>query len=80
MSELPRLIMSSQPYELNRALKPLLKTKEGIRLVKRSDEKGKIRYAAVGSVYLGKVFGVIKDCANSRFNTVEVEVHLNIEL
>lgn len=72
-------LLAGEPFEVNRALKPLMAGK-GVRMERRPDADGKDILWAVGSMNLGKILGCAVDSDGIQTDGINVEVSLEIRL
>lgn len=79
LAEVPDLLQQSQPFEVNRALKPLI-GKGGIKLVRRPGKDGKECYWTVGSINIGKAMGLVQNESAMDAGSVNLEVPVELEL
>ena len=73
-AEIPKLLHQSQPFEVNRALKPIL-GKGGIKLEWRGSS-----YWATGVINVGKAMGLVNNENAMDAATVNLEVPIELEL
>lgn len=76
--EIPTLLLHSEPFKINRALKPLLGTK-GIRLEKRQENEKEV-YWAIGSLNLGKVMTLADQSGTFGNEGIAYEIALELQL
>lgn len=79
LEQVPRLLAQSEPFEINRALKPLLKGK-GVVLEKRPDDRGKEVYWASGAANFGRFAGPSENPLDISVQPVNLEISFCIKL
>ena len=80
-AQMPKLLQESEPFEVNRAIKPLV-GKAGITLVKRPDEndKKKVVYWAVGVLNISKAMSLVDQTGTMGAGGIGLEVPLELKL
>lgn len=78
-AEIPKLLHQSQPFEVNRALKPLI-GKIGLTLTWRASSKGGDCYWLEGSINIGKAMGLARSDTTVDAGSVNHEIQVEIEL
>jgi hypothetical protein len=78
-AEVPALLQRAPAFEVNRALKPLFGTKDGVRLERRSDGEGGECYWVVGVLDLGHAITLSKG-GSLGGNVPSLQVPLELQL
>ena len=77
--EIPQLLRSSKPFEVHKALRPLL-GKDGIRLLYKTDSDGKGEHWAEGSLNLGKALTFVESLGYGDSASIKHEMPFSIRL
>lgn len=78
-AEIPELLRTSKPFEVHKALRPLL-GKDGIRLVYRAGAHGKGEHWAEGALNLGKALTFIESLGYGDSASIKHEIPFSILL
>jgi DNA invertase Pin-like site-specific DNA recombinase len=76
LAEVPDLLQSASPFEVNRALKPLFSGAKGLQLARRAKKDGTEGYWAVGNFNLGRALGLVSRNPDG----VSLDLPLELEL
>lgn len=77
--EIPQLLRTSKPFEVHKALRPLL-GKDGIKLIYKVDSDGKGEYWAEGSFNLGKALTFVESLGYGDSASIKHEMPFSIRL
>ena len=77
--EIPNLLRTSRPFEVHKALRPLL-GKDGIKLIYKADADEKGEHWAEGSFNLGKALTFVESLGYGDSASIKHEVPFSIRL
>lgn len=77
--EIPQLLRTSKPFEVQKALRPLL-GKDGIKLIYKTDADGKGEHWAEGSFNLGKALTFVESLGYGDSAAIKQEMPFSIRL
>lgn len=78
-AEIPELLRTSKPFEVHKALRPLL-GKDGIKLIYKAEADGKGEHWAEGSLNLGKALTFVESLGYGDSASIKHEIPFSIRL
>jgi hypothetical protein len=76
-AEIPELLRTSKPFEVHKALRPLL-GKDGIKLIFKTNEHGSGEHWAIGSLNLGRALTFVESLGYGDSASIRHEVSFSI--
>ena len=77
--EIPELLRTSQPFEINKALRPII-GKAGIKLKYKTGDEGKGEFWAEGSFNIGRAVTMVNNLGYGDSAAINLEVPFSIRL